>query len=95
MVVVKNCRVKLHAHLYTSRKPGDELLIDRLLPDMALWRKTNMATGRSENLEELTRGIIHNVKRNKTSHPDNGILCTLSQGKEHQTHALAIYEGFT
>ena len=28
MVVVKNCHVKLRAHFYTSRKPGDELLID-------------------------------------------------------------------
>ena len=29
MVVVKNSHVKLLAHFYTSRKPGDELLIDR------------------------------------------------------------------
>ena len=29
MVVVKNCHVKLRAHFYTSREPGDELLIDR------------------------------------------------------------------
>ena len=86
MVVVKNCHVKLYEYFYTSRKPGDELLIDRSLPDslpnMALWRETNMATGRSENLEELARRIIHTVKRIETSHPDNRILCTLSQGKE-------------
>ena len=29
MVVAKNSHVKLLAHFYTSRKPGDELLIDR------------------------------------------------------------------
>ena len=92
MVVAKNCHVKLCAHFYTSRKPGDELLIDRSLPDMALWLETNMTTGRSGNLEELARRIIHNVKGNETSHPDNRILCTLSQGKEHQMHAIAIHE---
>ena len=27
------------------------------------------------------------------SHPDYGILCMLSQGKEHQQDALAIHEG--
>ena len=29
MVVVKNCHAKIRAHSCTSRKPGDELLIDR------------------------------------------------------------------
>lgn len=40
---------------------------------LVLWRETDMAGERSENLEELVRRIVHSVNRNETSHSnDNG-----------------------
>ena len=37
------------------------------LLSLVLWRETDMADERSENLEELVRRIVHSVNRNETS----------------------------
>ena len=47
-----SCEVYVH-NFNTSRKTGDELgLMPNLVLWQTLWRETDMAAGRSENLEE-------------------------------------------
>ena len=89
------CKKIVMSSCHTSTKPGDELLIDRSLPDMALWRKTNMATARSENLEELARGIIHNVKRDETSYPEMEFSVCFLKAKNIKRTPQPFTKGFT
>ena len=83
MFVVKNCHVKLRAYFYTSRKPGDELLIDQSLPDGALarnqhgdWKerklggtrgKDNSQCEKKRNQPSRQRNSLHAFSRQKTS----------------------------